>query len=976
MTVGYSVPSSLHIFRTYWEAELLCRAGSKPVEVEKTDEKEWSSLGWNISGQPYDSAKGLKPPTSFRGGVFPGRSIVIGARMGGVNSWHFRFKSGLDSPSFRTYEEAVRYAGEVEGRLFSSSDAPMHDLRWEEGGQKMRSTDGSVPPKGVDFIVGAISEPQEVRSWGTPPLGSDVTFKTKAEAEFYLRALGSPYTPVASTSEPNQEIIWNEDGVDYASGEGLLPKEGYSVGRGNLKTSRPLARKLVASWQVAYEDEKANWGNLCFATKAEADFWASKGQVVKPSELTHTRCMLWTVDGVDYKSGEGLLPPKGVTYAAYTSTVKAFSKLPTSWCVNDKYFATKWEADLWGYSTGGAVTPSMEPKVHSLGWHFENQWYDSVKGLKPPEGWNTVWVGKEVPATAITRWDHSYPQRMLDHCKPKEEKMVSWSVQRRFPSGSTDSLECLFFKTEAEAVAFRDFWIGSDTGRTADVNPSKHEAKHEVFWEKGDVIYGSGEGLPIPTAIIAGFSSLSAKTQRIEVIRSWETYDFYSPEVGLRRFKTKEEAATQKGKSVTFRESHLAPTHALTWTTGNQSYVSTGSLKAPKGATPIPISDITEDFFSETPQSWVVKSTPALKYRTREEAEWAAEADEDVGPSEGAPNTSLGWTIAGRVYDSEGGLLPPEGFTGDIEKGPFVVEGACTAKSAQSEMNDQWGASVLPKQSWGVTWGTKRNWYYFKTEAEALTFSENKNGPEVAHSHRVADSELRWVVDGTCYGSSEGLLPPPGASFPRGSEETPHSLTSEGNVVRTSPVTIVEVPLSEAAKEELAEAIQKEDLQGPFHEYDIESLAIKDGIGYFEYGDTGFWKMHLSKAEEAFLRRVAVVKSEPDATRDWDRTGEAGYELDLKHTYREFEVDLRIEFFDDDQEEHALLLSSLIKPDEAPEEESNHFPGILGVFGAAASLAFLAGGKGAAKARVGVSKKETEEALEEEPIVSEKLLER
>ena len=202
---------------------------------------------------------------------------------------------------------------------------PTANLMWTEGEEFYISSGGLLPgPEAKGF---------HIRSSRTG-LGSCLTerpvsystlgkkFKTRWEAERY--AGGREVKP--SQGEVNECLTWKIKGQIYSSLNGLRPPAGGDVYADSLSagskcisdpsTVYPPAAKIYG---ISREGNgKVQWR---FRTQAEADLYVEKlrglahafARVVEEIGYVDDH-LVWSVDGVEYGSKEGLLPPPGVTY--------------------------------------------------------------------------------------------------------------------------------------------------------------------------------------------------------------------------------------------------------------------------------------------------------------------------------------------------------------------------------------------------------------------------------------------------------------------------------------------------------------------------------------------------------------------------------------------------------------------------------------------------------------------------------------
>ena len=141
-------------------------------------------------------------------------------------------------------------------------------------------------------------------------------FRTKEEAELW----GGTKGKVRGSQEGlNSILVWEEDGVTYGSGKGLLPKGlDYSC----VAASEPDYDNMSYmddSRHIFFEPPKS-WGragdSARFATREEADL-ASPGDKIQPSEFGPNRVLVWEAGGAIWLSGSGFLPKVGYNTLAH-----------------------------------------------------------------------------------------------------------------------------------------------------------------------------------------------------------------------------------------------------------------------------------------------------------------------------------------------------------------------------------------------------------------------------------------------------------------------------------------------------------------------------------------------------------------------------------------------------------------------------------------------------------------------------------
>ena len=223
-------------------------------------------------------------------------------------------------------------------------------------------------------------------------------------------------------------------------------------------------------------------------------------------------------------------------------------------------------------------------------------------------------------------------------------------------------------------------------------------------------------------------------------VRSWAVY-YPSGQKADRFFKTKEEAEIWVGvegrtKKDCFPAS-VDPTHQLRWNEGGVMYGSKEGLLPPEGTWCVSsyLDDETVKLKKDPPVlSWRVSFLDNERFfKTKVEADLWIKTWEGISlsasptPSSKEATHQLVWWEGDVRYGSQDGLLPSE-------------EGAMPAET-----------------SW--TWGLGVERWQTKEEAQLVWRSYCEPLREVPEP---ANCQQRWEIDGKIYGSSGGLLPPPG----------------------------------------------------------------------------------------------------------------------------------------------------------------------------------------------------------------------
>lgn len=180
------------------------------------------------------------------------------------------------------------------------------------------------------------------------PSAKCLMFATREEAEVWAsRACGGLYKYseiVEHEDYPDTILAWEEDGVTYGSGKGLLPPEDvrfrselYPNDNVQVFTKEPSPPKVRSytlaspSWSKLGMGE--GLGEVTFCTRKEAEVWLRLGETARRSspidrsvfpvaipldtevvgsDKEPNSCLSWKKDGIEWVSGFGALPPKDV----------------------------------------------------------------------------------------------------------------------------------------------------------------------------------------------------------------------------------------------------------------------------------------------------------------------------------------------------------------------------------------------------------------------------------------------------------------------------------------------------------------------------------------------------------------------------------------------------------------------------------------------------------------------------------------
>ncbi len=142
-------------------------------------------------------------------------------------------------------------------------------------------------------------------------------FRTKKEAELWSGGNKVEESP----ERLNSILVWEEDGVTYGSGKGLLPKGlDYSCVEVPPEPDYDHLSYMEDRRHIFFEPPKS-WGKegypYRFATQEEATLVSPEGKF-QPFEFEPSRVLVWEGDGNSiYLSGSGYLPKVGYSMVAY-----------------------------------------------------------------------------------------------------------------------------------------------------------------------------------------------------------------------------------------------------------------------------------------------------------------------------------------------------------------------------------------------------------------------------------------------------------------------------------------------------------------------------------------------------------------------------------------------------------------------------------------------------------------------------------
>jgi hypothetical protein len=164
------------------------------------------------------------------------------------------------------------------------------------------------------------------------PFAKCLMFATREEAEVWAsRSSGGLYKYseiVEHEDYPDTILAWEEDGVTYGSGKGLLPPEGvrfrselYPNDNVQVFTKEPSKVRSYTLASPSWPKLSMALGEVTFCTREEAEVWLRVGvfPVTLPldtevvgSDKEPNSCLSWKKDGIEWVSGFGALPPKDV----------------------------------------------------------------------------------------------------------------------------------------------------------------------------------------------------------------------------------------------------------------------------------------------------------------------------------------------------------------------------------------------------------------------------------------------------------------------------------------------------------------------------------------------------------------------------------------------------------------------------------------------------------------------------------------
>ena len=681
---------------------------------------------------------------------------------------------------FRTWGEAVRVGGE--GYVPSpSSEAVTHEVI--ESGGSFRVV---VCPRSWE-IHARDKEDGEVNSYY-------VGRREEAEAwEGLARSFVSSYnwevTVHPSQAEVSHQLMWDEGGVRYRSGEGLVPGDGASKGRievsgkmeGVLSMREPRGWGRCGAREVyATREEAEAGGNEAFPTQEEP----THSPVVAPPEVASPPIYLEVLPAHPTPSFE-----KGWGFDASGLKYR---------------YRTKGEAEYWaGHLRSMTSFPTPTEVVltflgvgegyDALHWVEDGVLCTSGVGVMPGDG-AEVTGGRGGTPTTVESWEVSWQvvrgaTTYSARFRTREEADVFAGSKNR-PFGpykvrgtALEATDCLQWYVGGQKVNSTSVGLpsmGSETYRTGlpilsyrvtltegaryvgtvaekelilKVFPdaviessTTMKPDSELVWTEGDVTYGSGDGILLPAKWALGADEGLRETiglvplsgDKFGVKRKFRVHSWKVTGIGPYLVKTLAEAQWLRANSkrcltvmveVQIEASAERPTSEIVWTSGGVTYGSSEGLlpSFSVGAVTMGVMGAEEWKRDFEVLSWDVGD--GYRFGTKEEAHRYSKGAEV--PSREKATHTFTWFEDGVRYNSSEGLLP------EVGRCPLVVP----LLGAQ-------GLTFRPT-SWEL--GGER----YKTKWEADYFKAPVTG-----SREEATHSLTWEYAGVTYGSGSGLKPP------------------------------------------------------------------------------------------------------------------------------------------------------------------------------------------------------------------------
>jgi len=603
-----------------------------------------------------------------------------------------------DGKTFGTKAEVSIYTGSSDPRLMEAVGKPAWQLVWTDNGVRYGSAEGLMPPKAFpreDIRIHPIDLPGVVT---TPKSWVSVTgtayFKTKAEADLYVKYRDRTRESKATLVEPKYQLYWGSKVQGYGSELGLLPTDADNwngsiapLGFSGLKVVR--VNPAPRSFEAAYN---ATVGGIQFQTEAEALLWSThKGAEgwVKPSDRDPQYQLTWIDgEGIRWGSKDGLLPPEG-------------TKL--SWATNLNYS---------GYPLRTTLPVESAPKAETVvrSWGHYNFRFRTEKEARD----------------CFSNYSREYQNRttVKEHSVPPKHMWVDGTIeeigdldlgksQLGWEAAYKDMVHPCIFRTWQEAKA----WSQIDSGGW--VEPSYAAPSHQVLTRFGGVTYGSKEGFIAPSFLL-------------------KTPDTWASDLSDFAYETSEDSA-----------SDCQLVYPKSWKVGDTWFKDLSDALA-TGASPSEVKG-----FAEVPKpsqakdsddgrvvtSWGVATN---RFKTKAEAEcyyttspkWFRDLY-PVKPTTDEPSAQLVWVVNGVSYGSKNGLMPPK------EK---QKEGGVSSTGLDAPLMDKNVQPTSSTKSW--TWDHSTHHFETKEEARWASYGNPVLVPsDKEPTHKVAHSE--WVLADT-----------------------------------------------------------------------------------------------------------------------------------------------------------------------------------------------------------------------------------
>lgn len=592
------------------------------------------------------------------------------------------------------------------------------------------------------------------------PFAKCLMFATREEAEVWAsKVFGGFYDGseiVEHEDYPDTILAWEEDGVTYGSGKGLLPPEGvrfrselYPNDDIQVFTKEPPKVRSYTLASPSWSNLTTALGEVTFCTRKEAEVWlkvtwgAHGGPEVVGSDKEPNSCLHWKKDGIEWVSGFGALPPNDVEVRRVSIPPMLRTKSYGSDCEDCPRFHTRKESEVFqqiSYLDPPLTIPSYEEPTSYL------KGYDST--------------GKLVLDSRVDSIPDDHSDLTFDLCdfSPPAEELAS-------PDEGTTAVPFTELKKLVTKI-------------------EEAETMHPVDLK------------PLKVGEVVGFEPLTGKVEST-VGNPVVSYRYGKADL---RFRTREEAewyatafCLESGLGLDLKSkveecSGREANAAITWKDPNKDwvYVSGDGFLPENGKYTITVCYLYEiDAYHkgmrilrssrdiEVSSGEEVKPTLSFvgkggaRFRTKEEAElWGGEKVE--GSQEGL-NSILVWEEDGVTYGSGKGLLP---------KG---LHYSCVAVASEpdydnlSYMEDRRHIFFEPPKSWG-----KEGFpYRFATREEAaLASPEGKFQPFEFEPNRVLvwEGDYRWKLQPSIqevqlgrgnliYLSGSGFLPKEGYSM-------------------------------------------------------------------------------------------------------------------------------------------------------------------------------------------------------------------